>query len=116
MTMIKMSSASSRTYRNTTIRHLAFVIVASIAITSLPSSSTINNNSNVFVMAQTVQCSPCARGENPFTFDESRPGRDFEDNEMDANPVQCSEVIELAATLQDGTFCGCFVVSCLSRT
>ena len=47
------------------------------------------------VVAQEQSCLTCSRGEEPFTFDVARPG--------DEDVIECSEVIEIAATLQAGT-------------
>ena len=46
------------------------------------------------VLAQ-EPCLTCFRGEEPFTFDVARPG--------DEEVIECSEVIEISATLQAGT-------------
>ena len=47
------------------------------------------------VFAQEQSCLTCFRGEEPFTFDVARPG--------DEDVIECSEVIEISATLQAGT-------------
>ena len=53
------------------------------------------------VVAQEQSCLTCSRGEEPFTFDVARPG--------DEDVIECSEVIEIAATLQAGTLLSSFV-------
>ena len=59
----------------------------------------------VFIMTATTirtqvlaqePCLTCFRGEEPFTFDVARPG--------DEEIIECSEVIEISATLQAGTY------------